>query len=65
MEKKGRTKEELHTVIHAPSPKPAMAKCDWLTGYNEKGLAKVLADKTDFEAFPQERDETSSPKHLA
>ena len=28
VEKKGRTKEELHTVIH------------WLTGYTEKGLAK-------------------------
>ncbi len=39
VEKKGRTKEELHTVIH------------WLTGYTEKGLAKVIADKTDFETF--------------
>jgi hypothetical protein len=38
VEKKGRTKE-LHTVIH------------WLTGYTEKGLAKVIADKTDFETF--------------
>ena len=36
VEKKGRTKEELHTVIH------------WLTGYTEKGLQKVIADKTDF-----------------
>ena len=39
VEKKGRTKEELHTVIH------------WLTGYTEKGLAKVIADKTDFATF--------------
>ncbi len=39
VEKKGRTVEELHTVIH------------WLTGYTEKALAKVIADKTDFETF--------------
>jgi hypothetical protein len=39
VEKKGRTVEELHAVIH------------WLTGYTEKGLAKVIADKTDFETF--------------
>lgn len=39
VERKGRTKEELHTVIH------------WLTGYTEKGLAKVIADKTDIETF--------------
>lgn len=38
-EKKGRTKEELHTIIH------------WLTGYDEQGLARVLADKTDFATF--------------
>ncbi len=31
---KGRTKEELHTVIH------------WLTGYDEQALYKVIADKT-------------------
>jgi hypothetical protein len=39
VEKKGRTKEELHTIIH------------WLTGYDEKALAKVIANKTDFETF--------------
>ncbi len=39
VERKGRTKEELHTVIH------------WLTGYDEKGLAKVLTEKTDFATF--------------
>lgn len=39
VDKKGRTKEELHTVIA------------WLTGYDDRGLAKVIADKTDFETF--------------
>ncbi|MEZ4788413.1 MAG: DUF2200 domain-containing protein [Flavobacteriales bacterium] len=39
VEKKGRTKEELHTVIH------------WLTGYTEKGLQKVLDTKMDFATF--------------
>ena len=38
-EKKGRTVEELHTVIH------------WLTGYDEKALKKIIADKTDFATF--------------
>lgn len=37
--KKGRTKEELHTVIH------------WLTGYDEQGLAQVIAENTDFRTF--------------
>ena len=48
VEKKGRTKEELHTIIH------------WLTGYTEKGLQQVLDKKVDFETFPLRRDETSS-----
>lgn len=39
VEKKGRTVEELHTVIH------------WLTGYDEKALKKIIADKTDFRTF--------------
>jgi hypothetical protein len=39
VEKKGRTKAELHTVIH------------WLTGYTEKGLQNVLDKKVDFETF--------------
>ena len=38
-EKKGRTKAELHEVIR------------WLTGYDEKTLAKHIADKTSFEQF--------------
>jgi hypothetical protein len=36
---KGRTVEELHTVIH------------WLTGYDEQGIANVIANKTDFRTF--------------
>lgn len=39
VEKKGRTKEELHTVVR------------WLTGYTEKGLQQVLDKKVDFETF--------------
>jgi len=39
VEKKSRTVEELHTVIH------------WLTGYTEKGLQQVLEKKVDFETF--------------
>ena len=39
VEKKGRTVEELHTVIN------------WLTGYDEKALKKIIADKTDFRTF--------------
>lgn len=39
VEKKGRTVEELHTVIH------------WLTGYDEKALKKIIADKIDFRTF--------------
>ena len=39
VEKKGRTKEELHTVIY------------WLTGYDEKALQQIIANKTDFHAF--------------
>jgi len=39
VETKGRTKEELHTVIH------------WLTGYDETALAKHLEADTTFEQF--------------
>ena len=38
-EKKGRTKNEVDTIIY------------WLTGYDEKGLQKVLELGTDFEHF--------------
>ncbi len=39
IEKKGRTKEELHQVI------------EWLTGYDEKKLLKLLDEKITFENF--------------
>ena len=38
-ERKGRTKEEVDTIIF------------WLTGYNEQSLQQLLDDKTDFETF--------------
>lgn len=42
VEKKGRTKAELHQVIQ------------WLTGYNEKKLQKQIEDKVTFEEFFQQ-----------
>ena len=42
VEKKNRTKEELHQVI------------EWLTGYNEKALQKTIEDKLTFEQFFKE-----------
>ena len=39
VEKKGRTKEELHQVIK------------WLTGFNDKTLDKIIQDKLTFEQF--------------
>lgn len=42
VEKKGRTKEELHAVI------------EWLTGYDAKQLEKHITHKTTFEAFFKE-----------
>ena len=39
VEKKGRTKEELHEVIK------------WLTGYDEKKLKSLIDDKVTFETF--------------
>jgi len=41
VEKKGRTREELHQVI------------EWLTGYNEKALQKHIKDKVTFQDFFQ------------
>ena len=41
VEKKGRTKEELHQVI------------EWLTGFNEKKLQELIKEKVTFEAFFQ------------
>lgn len=39
IEKKGRTKEELHQVI------------EWLTGYDDKKLKKLIEEKVTFEIF--------------
>ncbi len=41
VEKKGRTKEELHEVIR------------WLTGYDEDTLQKLIEEKATFETFFQ------------
>ena len=41
VERKGRTKEELHQVI------------EWLTGYNEKKLQQLIEEKASFEKFFQ------------
>jgi hypothetical protein len=42
VEKKGRTKEELHQVIK------------WLTGFDDKKLQKLIDDKVTFETFFQQ-----------
>lgn len=42
VEKKGRTKEELHQVI------------EWLTGYDEKKIQELIKEKVTFEQFFQE-----------
>ena len=39
VEKKGRTKDELHQVIH------------WLTGYDDAKLDALIAEKASFEQF--------------
>ncbi|WP_215144820.1 DUF2200 domain-containing protein [Exiguobacterium qingdaonense] len=38
-ERKGRTKEEVDTII------------EWLTGYDKHGLERQLADEVDFDTF--------------
>ncbi|HEY9084114.1 MAG TPA: DUF2200 domain-containing protein [Vicingaceae bacterium] len=42
VEKKGRTKQELHQVI------------TWLTGFNDKKLQELIDNKVTFEAFFQQ-----------
>jgi hypothetical protein len=42
VEKKGRTKEELHRVI------------EWLTGFDEAKLQALIEEKASFEAFFQQ-----------
>jgi hypothetical protein len=51
VEKKGRTKEELHQVI------------SWLTGFNEKKLQKHINDQLTFEQFFQ-RAKLNANAHL-
>lgn len=41
VEKKGRTKEELHQVI------------EWLTGFDEKRLQELISEKVTFKVFFQ------------
>ena len=41
VEKKGRTKEELHHVI------------EWLTGFNERKIIELIDEKATFETFFQ------------
>jgi len=42
VEKKGRSKEELHQVIY------------WLTGFNEEKMNQLIQDKVTFEEFFQQ-----------
>lgn len=42
VEKKGRTKDELHQLI------------EWLTGFNEKKLLELIDEKVTFESFFQQ-----------
>ncbi|WP_027377391.1 DUF2200 domain-containing protein [Kaistella palustris] len=44
IEKKGRTKQELHQVI------------EWLTGYNETKLQEMIESKVTFETFFKEAE---------
>ncbi|MCX6146577.1 MAG: DUF2200 domain-containing protein [Candidatus Kapabacteria bacterium] len=48
VEKKGRTKDELHQVIQ------------WLTGFNEKAIKELINEKVTFELFFQ--NATLNPK---
>lgn len=44
VEKKGRTKDELHRVI------------EWLTGYDQPQIQKLIDDKVTFETFFQDAE---------
>lgn len=52
VEKKGRTKEELDTVIF------------WLTGYNEQTLQQQIDLKNDFETFFAQAPQLNPNAHL-
>jgi len=51
-EKKGRTKEEIDTIIY------------WLTGYNKDGLERQIDENTDFRTFFEEAPEMNKNCHL-
>jgi hypothetical protein len=51
-EKKGRTKEEVDTIIA------------WLTGYRGRTLAKAIKDETDFETFFKEAPKLNPNRKL-
>ena len=51
VEKKGRSKEELHQVI------------EWLTGFDDKKLQELIDEKVTFETFFQ-KAELNSNAHL-
>ncbi len=52
VEKKGRTKEELHQVI------------EWLTGFNNKKLQELIKEKVTFETFFQQASLNSNAKFI-
>ena len=52
VEKKGRTKEELHQVI------------EWLTGFNTGKLQELIREKVNFESFFQQAVLNPNTKHI-
>lgn len=52
VEKKGRTKEELHQVI------------EWLTGFDSKSLQELIAEKATFETFFQRASLNPNACHI-
>jgi hypothetical protein len=52
VEKKGRTKEELHQVI------------EWLTGFDEKKLQELIEEKVTFEFFFQKATLNPNAHHI-
>lgn len=52
VESKGRTKEELHEVIH------------WLTGFNEQKLQDLIEEKATFQTFFQEAVLNPNAQHI-
>lgn len=52
VEKKGRTKEELHLVI------------EWLTGFNNRKLQELIKDNVNFETFFKQAKLNPNAKHI-